>query len=264
MNIELKFNAWKIKRNLRKTFQFLPLNSLVLRLRPETNKARYDLGKKYGCHASTEAPELLQTAKSLGLNVVGTSFHVGSCCEDYDAWCDAIKSSREVFDVAKTVGFKFTLLDIGGGLLGDNFTRIENFGCKVSKSIDENFPIDEFADLKVIAEPGRYFVESAFTLAASVHSRKLSKSADTVVMYYINEGIYSSFLYSVIGSEVFKPEVLKENRSSEKFNSTIWGENCETFFSKFLVLKAFMSSRSNLFDLRYRSRECSASYAEHW
>lgn len=51
----------------------------------------------------------------------------------------------------------------------------------------------------VIAEPGRFYVASAFTLATSIHSKRSVRgdenSPNTVThnMYYINDGVYGSF-----------------------------------------------------------------------
>lgn len=48
----------------------------------------------------------------------------------------------------------------------------------------------------MIAEPGRYFVDSAFTLATNiVAKREVIDDNDSLVstMYYINDGIYGSF-----------------------------------------------------------------------
>jgi ornithine decarboxylase len=49
----------------------------------------------------------------------------------------------------------------------------------------------------VIAEPGRYFVASAFTLATCVHSKRevLDELSRQVlhVMYYIDDGVFGSF-----------------------------------------------------------------------
>lgn len=206
---------------------FFLLNSLVMRITTGSNKAEYNLEAKFGCNPLTEAPALLKLAKQLDLNVVGIHFHVGSCCKDYDAFNQSIEISREVFNVAKAIGFDLKLLDIGGGFVGDSFSRIDEFSSSVNDSLDKYFPSDEFPELKVIAEPGRYFVASAFTLAVSIHSRKVSGFADGKirdVMYYTNEGIYSNFFYSIVGKEIFEPEMLKENQSSDKFKSILWGE----------------------------------------
>lgn len=43
------------------------------------------------------------------------SFHVGSGCYDPAAFSAAVKCAREMFDIARTVGYQFSLLDIGGG-----------------------------------------------------------------------------------------------------------------------------------------------------
>jgi ornithine decarboxylase len=112
------------------------------------------------------------------LNVVGISFHVGSSCEDYESYCQAIKVSRQVFNVANEIGFKLTILDIGGGFPGYSFEKINHFAEIINQSLDENFPVDSFPDLKIFSEPGRYFVESAFTLVAEVHSRKITNDGD--------------------------------------------------------------------------------------
>lgn len=199
----------------------------MLRIRYSSDKAKYKLGKKFGCDPVTEVPELLKLAKSLDLKVVGISFHIGSSCEDYDVYCEAIKVSRNIFRTAATVGYELHILDLGGGFPGENFERIFEFSGKINLALDEAFPIEEFPALKIFSEPGRYFVESAFTLVTMIHSRKVTKEIDgsiVDVMYYMNEGVYSNFLFIPLGPEVVDPKVLEANRSSKKFTTTIWGD----------------------------------------
>lgn len=199
----------------------------MLRIRCSSEKAKYKLGKKFGCDPATEAVELLELAKRRGLRVVGLSFHIGSSCEDYDVYCEAIRISRELFTVAERLGFQFRVLDLGGGYPGDSFDRIDEFAGKINDALDQSFPVEEFGELRVLAEPGRYFVESAFTLVTTVHSRKLAKDEAGCVldaMYYLDEGVYSSFLFVPLGPETVEPRVLRDKRSDEKFKSTLWGE----------------------------------------
>lgn len=199
----------------------------MLRIRYSSEKAKYKLGKKFGCDPITEAPELLKLAKTFNLRVVGISFHIGSSCEDYDVYCEAIKVSRHIFELGSDIGFEFDILDLGGGFPGDSFTRVDEFSGKINRALDENFPVQEFPQLKIFSEPGRYFVESAFTLVASIHSRKVTKDADGSiqdVMYYLNEGVYSNFLFLPLGPETVEPHILCENRSCTKFKTTIWGK----------------------------------------
>lgn len=56
--------------------------------------------------------------------MVGIAFHVGSGCMDPPAYAKAIHAAKNLFDFAATVGFRFNLLDIGGGFPGDNNTNI--------------------------------------------------------------------------------------------------------------------------------------------
>lgn len=59
----------KIKREL-------PEAKLVLRLQVDDSKARHQFGPKFGTPMA-DVPALLETAKSLELNVIGVCFHVG-------------------------------------------------------------------------------------------------------------------------------------------------------------------------------------------
>lgn len=199
-----------------------------MRIRFNSEKAKYKLGKKFGCDIFTEAPELLALAKSLKLKVVGISFHIGSSCEEFGAYVGAIEASRGVFEIAEALGFKIRLLDLGGGYPGDSFSRIDEYCGLINDALEEHYPSKEFPDLLVISEPGRYFVESAFTLVASIHSRKLTRNTDgeiEEVMYYLNEGVYSNFLFIPLGPETVEPKILKNQFSNLKFKSTLWGKS---------------------------------------
>lgn len=50
-------------------------------------------------------------------------------------------------------------------------------------------------EVTVIAEPGRFFVSSAYTLITRIHAKRhVYRNGDLHdVMYYINDGVYGSF-----------------------------------------------------------------------
>jgi diaminopimelate decarboxylase len=112
-------------------YRTLALHRLVIRIRCDAAVAQHQLGMKFGCNAVTEAPHLLKVAQSLGLHVVGVSFHVGSGCGDAQAFHKAIESAKMVFDVETNLGFSFHLLDIGGGYPGNKGTSIDkvSYSC---------------------------------------------------------------------------------------------------------------------------------------
>lgn len=71
--------------------------------------------------------------------MIGISFHVGSGCMDPPVYAKAIQAARKLFDFARSVGFEFTLLDIGGGFPGDKGTDIKEVSPKSpSESIESN------------------------------------------------------------------------------------------------------------------------------
>lgn len=61
----------------------------------------------------------------------------------------------------------------------------------MNDALDEWFPPSN--GVTIIAEPGRFFVASAFTLATRIHSIKKRTNYDEHIMYFINDGIFGSF-----------------------------------------------------------------------
>lgn len=99
---------------------------MVIRIRCDAVVAQCGLGMKFGCDPITEAPKLLTIARSLGINVVGVSFHVGSGCGEVGVYRRAIAAARDTFDFAQTLGYSFQVLDIGGGFPGDFGTTLDD------------------------------------------------------------------------------------------------------------------------------------------
>lgn len=63
----------------------------------------------------------------------------------------------------------------------------------VNSALDEYFPDPEL--VRVIAEPGRFYVASAFILTTNIHSKREVHNGKDMshIMYYINDGVYGSF-----------------------------------------------------------------------
>lgn len=99
----------------------------------------------------------------------------------------------------------------------------------VNQGIETYFPEKH---VRVIAEPGRFYVASAFTLVTSVHSKKivynpLTNDLDRV-MYYVNDGVYGSFNCLLYDHQVVKPKLLHDHHESErKVKSVIFGPTCD-------------------------------------
>lgn len=218
---------------LEKIAQFYPEAELVLRFRHDSATVLISLGKKFGCNAQEEGPELIRKAKKLGLNVVGVSFHVGCGSKDVDCYYDAIKSAKSLFDFASSVGYKFKLLDIGGGFPGDSDKKIDGYAEVINQALDKFFPTQ--SGIEVIAEPGRYYVGSAVRLFTTIHGKKFVKTDDgeNHVMYYINDGVFGTLfdwvsLRAVQDLARVIPSITSDKHDKPLLKTTIWGPTCDS------------------------------------
>ncbi|KAF9507147.1 hypothetical protein BS47DRAFT_1373961 [Hydnum rufescens UP504] len=184
-----------------------PGAKLVVRILTDDSKSLCRLGLKFGAPLDT-VPGLLSIARSLNLDVIGVSFHVGSGSYDTNAFAGAVMRARAAFDMGAEAGYSFKLLDVGGGF---ESTTFEPTAGVLARALETFFPFAHKEGIRIIAEPGRYFVSSAFSLAANVIARRV-KHVDAAdrplemegsvtsttedqpsVMYYINDGVYGAF-----------------------------------------------------------------------
>jgi len=201
---------------------------MVLRILADDPTAVCNLGIKFGA-APSDALSLLQSAKKLGVNVVGVSFHVGSGCTNAEAFHDAVAAAHRVFGEAASLGFKFTLLDVGGGFPGHDSSRIsfKDITTVLNAALDRYFP--EESGVQLIGEPGRYYVASAGTLFVNVVAKKIvTREGIRQTMYYVNDGVYGSFNCLMYDHAHVTPIALKEiPEGVEKHSSSFWGPTCD-------------------------------------
>jgi ornithine decarboxylase len=101
-------------------------------------------------------------------------------------------------------------------------------------AIDEHFPAAEFppSRLRIIAEPGRYFVASCATLATRVIAKRSVPSGtadgEKSVMYYINDGVYGAFNCVLYDHQVVHAKVLQAETVGEPLQTTVWGPSCDS------------------------------------
>ncbi|KAH7884886.1 pyridoxal-dependent decarboxylase [Phlebopus sp. FC_14] len=216
-----------------------PGAKLIVRILADDSKSICRFGVKFGAPLDV-VPSLLMKARELKLDVIGVSFHVGSGCYDPTIYEDAIKRAREAFDMGLQAGYQFSLLDVGGGF---EDARFETAAGVLKGAIDHYFP--DRTGMKLIAEPGRFYVSRAFCLATNIIARRAPmnegsvantecKSDEPSVMYYINEGVYGAFNCIMFDHQTVDPYVLSLNGSlhvagSEPLSvSSVWGPTCDS------------------------------------
>lgn len=121
---------------------------LFLRIRADDPSARCNLGVKYGAEEH-EWDVLLFTARTLGLDVIGVSFHVGSFASSVNAFEDAMEKAERAIEMAREHGYDPRIIDIGGG-----FSATHGLPKTISAP----------PGITLIAEPGRFFVERVMEL----------------------------------------------------------------------------------------------------
>ncbi|KAF9112314.1 hypothetical protein BGX27_003633 [Mortierella sp. AM989] len=243
-NNKVRMMTFDNAEELHKIKRFHPEAQLVLRILTDDSKSLCKLGLKFGAPLDTTA-SLLATAQELGLDVIGISFHVGSGCFDANAFGEAVIRARRVFDQAKDYGFDFKFLDVGGGFPSAHVTEgitFEKVAAILGSAVDAHFG----PEVRVIAEPGRYYVGSAFTLATQVIARRTiqrdlneifeSNNEAPSHMYYINDGMYGSFNCIMFDHQVCDPHVLlrdgeftyQQQLMDRRSYASVWGPTCDS------------------------------------
>ena len=133
-----------------------------------------------------------------------------------EAFRKAIVAAHTVFEQAKVIGYNLDILDIGGGFPGYDQPEInfDDITRTINASIDELFP--KVSGVRIIAEPGRYYAASAYTLTANVIAKRQVESDleedKAKLMYFINDGVYGSFNCLLYDHADVKIDYIKVNR----------------------------------------------------
>jgi len=201
--------------------EYYPDAKLVIRILPPPSKAQCNLGCKYGIDPD-RAPALVRRAVEMKMNLVGVSFHVGSGCLEADAFSKAIRAVSKVFQEAERLGLDLEILDIGGGFPGHeqgdiSFAEISGY---INSSLAEHF--QKHGNIRVIAEPGRYFASAAYTLVTNIIGKRDN-------MYYINDGVYGSFNCLLYDHAIVDIKLLGRDHEDDEVleDSSVWGPTCD-------------------------------------
>lgn len=150
----------------------------VLRVAVPQDKALFALDRKFGC-AEDEAVRLLALAAGRGYRP-GVTFHVGSQCEDAEAWHIATEIACRA---AHRAGVEPSVVDIGGGFpvayRGTEPTFAACIGA-AKRALDHWFP--GFHGV-FQCEPGRYLAATSAAALVRVELRKGNA-------LYLNDGYY--------------------------------------------------------------------------
>lgn len=143
---------------LRKIAGVKPDAKMYLRIDTPNIGSDWPLAGKFGSHAA-EIEGIIEEAVRLKADLAGVTFHVGSQCRNPQNWREGIERATRVFGRMRQAGLKPRLLNIGGGYPVRHvkpIPSIEIIGEVVNAAI-----ADLPADIRIMAEPGRYLVSDA-------------------------------------------------------------------------------------------------------
>ncbi|MCM8761670.1 MAG: type III PLP-dependent enzyme [Candidatus Omnitrophica bacterium] len=196
-----------------------PHAGLCLRIRVPNTGSMVELSSKFGAHPG-EAVDLILEARKANLVVEGISFHVGSQCNNFENYMQALQLCAGIFRESESRGHKIKILDIGGGFPVKYDNKSKSFKVlarKLNAEIERLFS----KDIEILAEPGRFMIANAATLVAKVIGKAVR---DGKPCYYIDDGVYHTFS-GVIFDHCTYP--IKAFKDGEKKVSAVFGPTCD-------------------------------------
>ena len=216
--VDVDLLTFDSSNELLKVALYHPNAELLLRLKVDDTGSACRFSTKFGAD-SEDVPQLLALARTLGLNVTGVSFHVGSGCVDAQLYAAAIEHALATIETARAVGMDLATVDIGGGFQSDTFDAF----AAVIRPYVERLP-----QLKFIAEPGRLFVSDAATLVISVIGKKrVVRDGKVTFVIYANESVYGMFNNLLFDHQTVKLEPFNE-REGELYTTKVYGRTCDS------------------------------------
>jgi len=165
-----------------------PHAGLLLRIGVPNTGSVVELGSKFGC-PPPDAVDLIAAAHFAGLTVEGIAFHVGSQCNNFENYVQALGIAARIFEEASLRGYELKVLDIGGGFPVPYDRTVRPF-TQLAKTINSELKRLFDPGIEVIAEPGRFLVATAATLVVSIIGKARREGK---LCYYVDDGIYHTF-----------------------------------------------------------------------
>ena len=194
---------------------------LLLRVSFRSPGAVCDLSRKFGCDPE-DFLELARLASSLGVDVQGVSFHVGSQAADPAKHVEAIEACARLMAAARREKLgTLDTLDIGGGFpidYGAPVPDIARFCAPIRQQL-----VKLPKRIRVIAEPGRFIAGPAAIGVASVMGRAQREGH---WWYYLDDGLYGSYSGQLYDHARYPVEPLRDN--AHHLPSVLAGPTCDS------------------------------------
>lgn len=221
----IKLYSADSEEELHKLSKHAPGCQVFIRLLVSSAEAEWPLSRKFGCSTSYAIP-LLNHAKSLGLEAVGLSFHVGSQTKHPYMWYDCLDTVAAIWHDAREEGHKLWLLNIGGGFpayYGVDITDSRTYGTILMDEVEQRFEGVTY----IMAEPGRGMTGSAGAIAAECVLVSRKTPGDPVRWVYLNVGRFSG-LAEAEGESIKYQFTVLDKESETSSPCIVAGPTCDS------------------------------------
>lgn len=196
---------------------------VIIRIVTDNSESGWPLDEKYGVEP-IEALKLLLTARDLGLQPSGLTFHVGSQCRGLSSWKNALVTSANIWKQAQLKGIELKTLNLGGGFPAAHDEGVPSVPEIMDLILDSTQTL--FPDgVSLMAEPGRGLVGNTGVLVASVIGKSHRQDKNWL---YLDVGVFNGLMETVGGiSYSFTPKENSENQPVK--NWVLAGPSCDSF-----------------------------------
>jgi ornithine decarboxylase len=206
---------------LDKIAECAPGARVVVRIKVPNVGSIVELSLKFGADPADAIPLLIKAHK-LHLRPAGVSFHVGSQCTRVENYIEALEMAVIIVRDARLKQLPLELVDIGGGFpirhLDGEADPFAPTAAVVARELDRLFD----ANVRLIAEPGRFLVGPAATLVTRVIGKAIRENKH---WYYLDDGVYGALSGLVFDHAKYQFKVLRDGRTQI---STLAGPTCDS------------------------------------
>ena len=207
---------------LAKIAEHAPGARVLVRIKVPNVGSIVELSLKFGVDPA-DATSFMIKAFKMGLQPAGVSFHVGSQCMRVENYIEAMEMAAIIARDARLKQLPFEMVDIGGGFPIPHFDYeddpFERLAPVLAQELDRLFD----ANIRIIAEPGRFIVGPAATLLMRVIGKAIRENK---LWYYLDDGLYGSLSGQVFDHCKYQFKYLRGGHTQL---STLAGPTCDSF-----------------------------------
>ncbi|MDC3023870.1 type III PLP-dependent enzyme [Alphaproteobacteria bacterium] len=233
----VKLFAFDSIEELVKISEKAPGSDIFCRIMVPNGGSDWPLSNKFGCSSKT-AESLILKSKTLGLNPIGLSFHVGSQQLSLDTWKKAVSQASNVYKSLSKKNIILSFLNMGGGFPASYKNKINNskiYSTNILKSVEKSF--GNLKPVRIIIEPGRFLVAEAGVIETEIILVSSRDKHNKKRWIYIDVGRYNG-LAETEGEAIHYEIRSKSSMKVKKENFILAGPSCDSH------------------DIIYKNKEC--------